>query len=157
MKIRNALPADADRCVAIFRLAVLAVHDVFYSEPQRRSWASADSKVVAKILAPGSETLVAADGDLVAGFATLIPGASTLEYCFVDPQHQGRGVGRALLLELLDRARALGLSEVTTRASLNAMRFYEAQGFRTVGCTNHCNAEGVEFSCVQMKRSLEPV
>lgn len=46
---------------------------------------------------------------------------------------RGRGVGRALLLRLLDEARARGLGEATLHAQVDAERFYAADGFLPVG------------------------
>lgn len=46
---------------------------------------------------------------------------------------RGRGVGRAMLLRLLDAARAIGLAEVVLHAQVDAERFYAAHGFLPVG------------------------
>jgi predicted GNAT family N-acyltransferase len=46
---------------------------------------------------------------------------------------RGRGVGRALLLRLLDEARARGLAEVQLHAQVDAEHFYAADGFLPVG------------------------
>ena len=46
---------------------------------------------------------------------------------------RGRGVGRAMLLRLIDEARARGLTEVHLHAQVDAERFYAADGFLPVG------------------------
>lgn len=46
---------------------------------------------------------------------------------------RGRGVGRAMLLRLLEEARARGLSEVHLHAQVDAEAFYAADGFLPVG------------------------
>ncbi|AXK71878.1 GNAT family N-acetyltransferase [Lysobacter sp. TY2-98] len=46
---------------------------------------------------------------------------------------RGRGVGRAMLLRLLDAAREAGLSDVMLHAQVDAERFYAADGFLPVG------------------------
>ncbi|MGY3264743.1 putative GNAT family N-acyltransferase [Lysobacter sp. HA35] len=46
---------------------------------------------------------------------------------------RGRGVGRAMLLRLLDAARAAGLADVMLHAQVDAERFYAADGFLPVG------------------------
>ncbi len=91
-----------------------------------------------------SVLLVATDGEELLGTVTWCPpGAPTRELAIED--HQGefrtlsvapgarrRGVGRALVAECLDRARALGLTEVVI-CSLTEMapahRMYESFGF----------------------------
>ena len=50
----------------------------------------------------------------------------------VDPQHEGRGVGRALIDAVSEHARALGLHTIsldTGAANTNARAFYERLGF----------------------------
>lgn len=46
---------------------------------------------------------------------------------------RGRGVGRAMLLRLLDAARAAGLGDVMLHAQVDAERFYAADGFLPIG------------------------
>lgn len=46
---------------------------------------------------------------------------------------RGRGVGRAMLLRLVDAARAAGLAEIVLHAQVDAERFYAADGFLPVG------------------------
>jgi len=50
--------------------------------------------------------------------------------------HRGRGIGRALLDELLKRARDLGAPKATLEVrpdNLPAVRLYESMGFRAIG------------------------
>jgi putative acetyltransferase len=68
---------------------------------------------------------VASAADAVAGFS-LVTG-SHLDMLFVDPARQGRGVGRALLLEAVAR----GCTTLESfAANAKARAFYEAAGFR---------------------------
>lgn len=48
---------------------------------------------------------------------------------FVDPETQGRGVGRALMAAVLKAARSDGQSEISLRSSVLAEPFYQALGF----------------------------
>ena len=60
-------------------------------------------------------------------------GAAGIRLLAVAPAARGRGVGKALTRECVERARALGRSSVvlhTTRAMQTAWRMYEQLGFR---------------------------
>ena len=56
-----------------------------------------------------------------------------LETCFLDPDWQGRKIGRALFEALHARARSLGLVKIGLDADPSAEPFYARMGFRTVG------------------------
>lgn len=55
---------------------------------------------------------------------------------FVHPEFQGLGIGRALVVGLLDEARKMGYSSMcleTSRHMVSAHRLYASLGFREVG------------------------
>lgn len=77
-------------------------------------------------------TRVAVSGDgAVLGFSTTIADGDAWELVdlFVEPAVQRRGVGRSLLIDVLDRARAGGATRVEVTAG-SARPFYERAGFR---------------------------
>jgi GNAT superfamily N-acetyltransferase len=51
---------------------------------------------------------------------------------FVDPQHEGKGIGRILLQRLVARSTERGLSQIslTTTPGTRAEAFYERQGWK---------------------------
>lgn len=89
--------------------------------------------------------LVAVDGDDgVVGAVTYVPDkaspyaefdidhAAGIRMLAVSPEHQGRGVGEALVLDCLGRARAAGRREIilhTTKRMAAAHRLYARLGF----------------------------
>ena len=87
--------------------------------------------------------IVAVAEDDVAGFASLSPYkerpayATTVEdSVYVDEAHQGRGLGKLLLGELLDVAEAHGFHSVIGRIGGHneaSIRLHESFGFRLVG------------------------
>jgi len=67
------------------------------------------------------------------GTATRRSDAAGIRLLAVTPAARGRGVGKALTRDCIERARALGRSSVvlhTTRAMETAWRMYEQLGFR---------------------------
>ena len=89
--------------------------------------------------AAGVRTVVAVEGDQVIGTATLI-----LEHKFlhrggtighiedvaVHPEHEGKGVGRAVVSFLMDVARQSGCYKVILSCNDQNLAFYQKLGFR---------------------------
>ena len=79
-----------------------------------------------------------AAGPRVVGCATLLPGypeagVGKLMQMAVDPQRQGEGIGRGLVVAIESRAFGeLGLGELFCHAQLPAIGFYDALGWETV-------------------------
>lgn len=88
---------------------------------------------------PPVRTLVAVDGETVLGTAKIAPnqpgpGAHVANASFmVDPAHAGKGVGRALGVAVLDRARAEGFRAMQFNAVVEtntaAVRLWRNLGF----------------------------
>lgn len=87
-------------------------------------------------------SLVFEEGDQILGFTCYGPTSMTegtydLYWLFVDPKHQRRGIGSALLGEIEKgirraRGRMLIADTSSTRPYLPARRFYQNHGFRKV-------------------------
>ena len=83
------------------------------------------------------EYWVAVDGEKIVGCASLCPDkdqrTGEVHSFFIDPDHQGRGIGRLIWTRLLERAHAYAMADVRLDADPNAVPFYEAMGFQVVG------------------------
>jgi ribosomal protein S18 acetylase RimI-like enzyme len=89
---------------------------------------------------PRLHIAVALEGNTVVGFASGVhylhpdkPPELSVNEVGVGPSHQGRGIGRQVLLALLERGRALGCREawvLTSRTNHPAMRLYAGLGGR---------------------------
>jgi RimJ/RimL family protein N-acetyltransferase len=77
-------------------------------------------------------------GSTVGGLAVTVSGSiGRLVRIFVDPSHQGMGIGRTALLQLMDRCPNVSKWELGTPDwSSRNHRFYESLGFRKVGETD---------------------
>jgi putative acetyltransferase len=82
--------------------------------------------------------LMYVDGDL-AGCAALRKFADAvceMKRLYVRPLHRGRGIGREMVLKLLEDARAIGYSKMrldTLPSMQRAQELYRAMGFKTIG------------------------
>jgi GNAT superfamily N-acetyltransferase len=86
------------------------------------------------------DTIVAEIEGQPAAVAQLDARTGTLRALFVDAAVQGRGIGRALLAAVEERARAAGCAHLRGAMSLNAVSFYQAAGFRP--CRGHTRLLG---------------
>lgn len=98
---------------------------------------------------PRRVALVAESGGMTAGFAvaSLVGQQAELESIAVEGELRGRGIGAALLGEIVAEAEVAGVEEMVleVRASnLRAGRLYERAGFREVGRRKGYYREPVE-------------
>jgi len=129
VSLRPYLPADAERCAAIFRSSVeeLAIED--YSADQCAAWAArADDPEFPKRLAGALTLMALVDGES-AGFASL-KGAETIDMLYVDPDFVRRGVATALLDALVRLAAARGAKTLAGDVSDTARPLFERLGFQ---------------------------
>jgi GNAT superfamily N-acetyltransferase len=81
------------------------------------------------------QVTVAERGGQIIGFSALAgqPPVGTLEELFVEPDHIGTGVGRALWRQAMVTARTVGFERITLEADPGAEPFYLAMGARRCG------------------------
>ncbi|HEX6441165.1 MAG TPA: GNAT family N-acetyltransferase [Stellaceae bacterium] len=132
MQIRDAVPADAAAACEVLRRSVsgLCVAD-HHNDPEvlRRWLANKTPEIVASWIAnPNSSMLVAVEaGAILAVGAVTDRGEITLNY--VSPEARFRGVSRALVRALEERAIERGASRCTLLSTSTARRFYRAIGY----------------------------
>jgi phosphinothricin acetyltransferase len=135
--IRAATHDDLPAIVGLYNWAVNQTFATIDSEPldteEAAQWWEAHGK--------RSKLIVSTDETGVIGWARLFPwkqsGFDVVEdLVYVDPVHQGRGIGRALLTELIKEAQGLGYRTiVATIATDNraGLALHSRHGFEVVG------------------------
>jgi GNAT superfamily N-acetyltransferase len=123
--IRRAIHADVPRIMTIRH----AVRENRLSDPN--SVTAADC--VAFI--DRTEMWVWVEDGLIQGFAAGDPGNGQIFALFVDPDREGRGIGRALLPLACATLRSAGhsIATLTTDPGTRAERFYRADGWTATG------------------------
>jgi phosphinothricin acetyltransferase len=137
--IRTATRADMPAIVGIYNWAINQTFATIDSEPLSKEeaaawWNEHGSRRV---------TLVAVDQDDrdVVGWAQLLPwrqrGYEVVEdLIYVDPVYQGKGVGRELLAQAIEAARATGCRTIVASVAADnvpGLKLHERLGFETVG------------------------
>ncbi len=160
ISVRPATHDDLRAIVGIYNWAVNQTFATIDSEPldteEAAAWWEAHGK--------RSVLLVATDESGVIGWARLFPwkqrGFDVVEdLVYVDPVHQGRGIGKALLNELIKEARGLGYRTiVATIATDNrsGLQLHTTAGFEAVGTIrNAANKFDRWMDITLVQRSLE--
>jgi L-amino acid N-acyltransferase YncA len=155
MRIRLAELADAAAIRAIYNVEVLESTNTFdmvpRSEAEQEAWILEHSGVHPALVAteasdprtPGAPGLIGANGEIVLGFGSLSSfrersgySATAENSVYVDRAQRGKGVGKALLAELLVLASAHGFHSLIARIAGHnetSIGLHEAAGFELVG------------------------
>jgi len=152
MRIRLAELADAEAILAIYNVEVLESTNTFDMVPrslaEQEAWILEHSGVHPALVATeepgaGRDGPIAANGELLLGFGSLSAfrersgySATAEDSVYVDRAQRGRGVGRALLAELLVLASAHGFHSVIARIAGHnevSIGLHKAAGFELVG------------------------
>jgi len=158
--IRPATNDDVDAIVGIYNWAV------------NQTFATIDSEALSKEEAAAwweqhgrrSKLIVATDDSGVIGWARLFPwkqrGIDVVEdLVYVDPVHHGRGIGRALLTELIAQAKGLGYKTIVATVATDnrsGLQLHSKLGFETVGTIrNAANKFDRWMDITLVQRSLE--
>ena len=130
LRLRSARFEDVPEILRLIRRAVEHACREHYAPAQRREvCASYERNLFVEVIGP-CETIVAERDGLLAGVAQLDLAAGRLRALFVDADLQRRGVGRALLAKVEERATRRGCARLHGAMSLNAVPFYVKAGFR---------------------------
>ena len=135
--IRASTKDDLRAIVGIYNWAVNQTFATIDSEPLDAEEAQAWWEMHGK----RSLLLVSIDETGVIGWARLLPwkqrGFDVVEcLVYVDPVHHGKGIGAALLTELIREARGLGYRTIVAsiaRDNRAGLALYSRQGFEMVG------------------------
>jgi putative acetyltransferase len=153
MLIRRYVPADLDAMIDLFRESVrrIAIRD--YTADQVRAWAPDVMDRESWVARRGSHpTWVAEIDGRIAGFTDL-EADGHVDMMFVHPDHQGRGVAKALLRQVEEAAAAQGLGRLYTEASITAKPFFEKHGFRVIA-PQTVSVRGQDFINYRMEKPL---
>ena len=139
--LRETVPADLTVITAIYADEVIHRTATFELDPPDEAEMA---RRIEAVRAQDLPWLVAESDGEVAGYAYLSPFRlrPAYRYCvelsvYVSPQHQGRGVGKALMAALIDRARQRGLRHligaIGDSDNVASIGLHRSVGFREAG------------------------
>jgi len=131
MEIRPATVEDAE---AICRVAIRALRETnardYAPDVIARLVAGFSPERIATFIASRPFYVALADGVIV-GTANL--DGTAARAVFVDPNHQGLGIGAGLMAVIEDLARARAVTTLHVQSSVTAEGFYKKLGYAAVG------------------------
>jgi putative acetyltransferase len=155
--LRAAHPADAPAIASVHARAIRALATPHYTEDQLDAWVARTTAASCLQAMDSRSLLVAVTQEpepQVVGYGQLHLDEGVVEAIYVDPDHAHRGIGRALGDALEDIARKFDVEWLVADASLNAVPFYRALGYREVAEDRHEPAPGVHFVCTVMEKEV---
>lgn len=128
-RLRPFEPGDLDDVVRCFEASVRSIGARFYDSNQVAAWAATalDLEAWRDRFRTGGAFVVEADAS-IAGFVRVEAGG-LVDLLYVHPDHERRGLGRALLVAACRWAQDQGASTVTAEVSLAALALFEVLGF----------------------------
>jgi GNAT superfamily N-acetyltransferase len=156
IRIRRATLADRTAIHAVHTASIRELCSTHYSADEIARWAG--------FLAPEHYTAVIEDatrrivvaeirGEIV-GFGQANLAEGEIEAVYVRPDNAGTGIGRSILRYFEDLAIDAKLPSLRLTATLNAVPFYQRQGFALVAQGQHHHPSGVVLRCASMTKAL---
>lgn len=164
LSIRLARAEDAEALRDVQLGSIRGLGTESYSDEKVEAWAHERDPGDYPIDDADSTIFVAEQGGSIVGFGWLTLAADEdfeadvdgkISAIYVHPGFARRGVGTTIYQALETRAREEGLESLGLWASLNAVPFYERQGYSTVRELTYEFDDGVEGRTLEMQKRLE--
>jgi len=161
--IREAVPDDSEDVRDVHLASIMELGGQRYDNTQVEAWAHDRDPDEYPITSGETYFLVAERNDQIVGFGQMKPEADEyfestvggeITAVYVRPSVSRQGIGTRIYTELEDEARRRGVTSLGLWASLNAVPFYEAQGYQRVTEHSHEFHGDVEGTVVEMIKSL---
>lgn len=158
VEIRRADSRDLDAIAALQTRSIMALGREVYDEETCEAWARMGRQIRHTLLDSGTFFVAESDGDLigVAGWTqdSREPDSAWPRFVFVDAAHARRGIGRNLMTTIERSVVAAGRTRLMLWASLNAVGYYEALGYRVMKPARWPLGGGIEMEHLLMEKVL---
>ncbi len=152
--IRNYRTEDTEALVNIYYNTIHKINIQDYTKEQVDAWApfsSLETEGWAKKF-PRTKPIVAIVGDEIVGFAEFEQNGH-IDCFYCHHEWIGKGIGSALMKEILQRAKNNHIHLIFSEVSITAKPFFEKWGFRIV-TQQTIVRKGVELTNFKMERAV---
>lgn len=148
IQIRTAAPGDASAACGVLRRSIVECCQQDHQNKSEilDSWLGnkTPENVRTWLASPSNYTLVAErDGELVG--VALVTQSGKLSLCYVLPEAQHSGIGKALLTGAEAKAREWGIGTLTLQSTSVAREFYARNGYTNAGKDMTCYGMACEL------------
>jgi putative acetyltransferase len=151
--VRRAIPDDAEAIAALLVRSIREICGPDYGNDEAilSVWCAnkTPENMRRGILNSDNYWIVALDDGVIAGTA-LMGLKGEIHLCYLLPEYLGRGIGKAMLNDMLAFARMSGLQKVTLGSTRTAREFYKRNGFIECGETDWMG----QIPSYQMERNI---
>lgn len=153
MVIRKARKDEAQVILEIRNAAISCQCIGHYSPEDIEIWASVEATKQFIEVVENSFYVASVDGCLV-GTGMVNLESSKVDAIFVHPSHMRTGIGRQIMLYLEKLALDAGLTQLSLESTLNAVKFYRAQGFVGDEVAKYVSPRCFALDCIPMTKNL---
>lgn len=152
LQIRRSTPDDAEKILALQAIALRGLSPS-YSPQQLESliWSQASIRFTQDEI-----NIVAEYENILVGFASLLMDSSQVSGVYVDPKFVRRGIGSQLLGSIEEIATNEGLQRIQVIASLDAVSFYQKNGYGIDRPSGFRLENGTWIPCMKLEKRLIP-
>ena len=151
MKIREAKVDDALAIMQLHGRSIMELCREDYTQEQLEGWVKSHGlEKYQKRLEIHRSFVAEMDGEII-GYVRWNPATNELCSIFVDPNHARQGIGTKLMKVAYEDILSAGVTELWLDATLTAVPFYEAEGWKYIEQRMHGPLE-----CVRMTKELDP-
>ncbi|MBV7434086.1 GNAT family N-acetyltransferase [Cardiobacteriaceae bacterium TAE3-ERU3] len=137
LTIRPYHDKDAAILGDIFHRSIMAIDERLYNAKQKRAWAGNKTLDFWQQRFAQTQPFVACLSDQAAGFLELIYKDAYIDCCYVDLEHQGKGIASALIRHAIDSAKVHNIDTLTVHASDVALPIFSRHGFTIIKRQQH--------------------
>ncbi len=154
MLIRAAVASDVPEIAAVHASAIRDVCGHVYEPSQIQAWVSGKSAQGYLRALAERQVFIALRDDRVVGFSELDPKTGEVFAVYVRPDCLRQGVGGGLLKTLETCAVEHALTRLHLHATLNAISFYEANGYVLDAMASFPLRADASLTCARMHKQL---
>jgi GNAT superfamily N-acetyltransferase len=151
---RSATPDDKQAIWLVRTESIRELCKTHYTAAEIEAWSGTPMPEAFGDIIRTKEFFVAEREGLVIGFGFLDKEAGQIDAIFIAPASVRQGIGSALLGMLERTAREAGSTSLRLSASLNAVAFYNAAGYRAEKEATWQHPSGFALPCVHMQKTI---